>query len=373
MHAAVEPDPDETFVSPALAAIERERYVAYSILARNLHWLAAALVLLYAVLHRGDHVPLYLLAGVMVVYTLALHWPRLGAALTTARVSFEAALDLAWVTAVVLLTEGARSPLYFLYYMVLFTTLPSSGRWLTYAKAAAITAATAAMTLLWPVVQESRGGGASNVVGHVAGDLVWPLAGLWLVAYFAAEAGSVGAHLHQSLFLAAHTDELTGLPNMRYFTTAADLRGQLGQPYTIVMADADHLKRVNDTYGHAQGSLLIQRVADALRSGARSGDDLCSRLGGDEFIVRLAGASADGALAYCRRVHRYLEEHPLVLDDGTRVPVSISLGLASFPAHGRSLSEVTARADQALYESKRQGRGSAHLWAASGIGIRALA
>ena len=331
-------------------------------------------MLLYAVLHRGDRVPLYLLAGVMVLYTLALHWPRLGAALTTARVSFEAALDLAWITAVVLTTGGARSPLYFLYYMALFTTLPASGRWPTYAKAAAITAATAAMAMLRPAVAAAGGGAVAEMAGGpVAGDLVWPLAGLWLVAYFAAEAGSVSAHLHQSLFLAAHTDALTGLPNMRYFTTAADLRGQLGQPYTIVMADADHLKRVNDTYGHAQGSLLIQRVADALRSGARSGDDLCSRLGGDEFIVRLAGASADGALAYCRRVHRYLEQHPLVLDDGTRVPISISLGLASFPAHGRSLSEVTARADQALYESKRQGRGSAHLRAASGIGIRALA
>jgi diguanylate cyclase (GGDEF)-like protein len=370
MRAAAEPDRDDTFVSPALAAIERERYVAYSIVARNLHWLAAALVLLYAVLHHRERMPLYLLAGVMVLYTLALHWPRLGAALTTARVSFEATLDLAWVTGVVLASGGVHSPLYFLYYMGLFTTLPASGRWLTYAKASAITVATAAMALVRPAAP--RVGSEWSVAG-VAGEVVWPLAGLWLVAYFAAEAGSVGAHLHRSLFMAAHIDELTGLPNMRYFTTAADLRGHLGQPYTIVMADADHLKRVNDTYGHAQGSLLIQRVADALRSGARSGDDLCSRLGGDEFIVRLGGASADGALAYCRRVRRYLEEHPLALADGTRVPISISLGLASFPAHGRNLSEVTAHADQALYESKRQGRGSAHLWASSGIDMRALA
>jgi diguanylate cyclase (GGDEF)-like protein len=353
----------ETFVSPALAAIERERYVAYSTLARNLHWLAAALVLLYAVLARGERVTLYVLAGVMVVYTLALHWPRLGAALAPARVWLEAALDTAWVTAVVLSTGGARSPLFFLFFTGLFTTLPAAGRWPTYVKAAAITAITIALAVRTPGVEPGFA---------LVGALVWPLAALWLVAYFAAEAGSVGAHLHRSLFLVAHTDELTGLPNMRYFTSVADFRGQLEQPYTIVMVDADHLKRVNDTYGHAQGSILIQRVGAALSSAARSGDDLVSRLGGDEFIVRLAGASSQGALAYTRRVAKHLAEHPLVLDDGTQVPVSISLGIAAFPEHGRSLSEVTARADQALYESKRQGRGQAHLWSADVAGAVAL-
>jgi diguanylate cyclase (GGDEF)-like protein len=360
------PDPDETFVSPALAAIERERYVAYSALARNLHWLAAALVVLHAVLQRGERLPLYLLAGAMVLYTLALHWPPLGAALALSRVWLEAVLDVAWVTGVALVTGGPRSPLYFLFYMGLFTTLPAAGRWPTYVKAGAISVLTVAMAATHEPL------GAPRWSWDMAGDVVWPLAGLWLVAYFAAEAGSVGAHLHHSLFLAAHIDELTGLPNMRYFTTAADLRGQLGQPYTIVMADADHLKRINDTYGHAQGSLLIRCVADALRSGARSGDDLCSRLGGDEFIVRLAGASSDGALAYCRRVSRHLDEHPLLLDDGTRVPISVSIGIASFPEHGKSLSDVIARADQALYESKRQGRGRAHMWGPIGVGAPAL-
>src|SRR5262245_62094338 len=211
------PDPEETFVSPALAAIERERYVAYSTLARNLHWLAAALVVLYAVLRRGgDRVPLYFLAAAMVLYTLALHWPRLGAALTLSRVWLEAVLDLAWVTAVVVATGGTGSPLYFLYYTGLFTTLPAAGRAPTYAKAGAISALTLAIAVAGTTAG-ARGSG-------VAAAVLWPLAGLWLVAYFAAEAGSVGASLHQTLFLAAHTDQLTGLPNMRYFTAAADLR-----------------------------------------------------------------------------------------------------------------------------------------------------
>ena len=92
-------------------------------------------------------------------------------------------------------------------------------------------------------------------------NLVWPLMGLWLVTYFFAESGSLGANLQRSLYLAAHTDALTGLPNLRHFTSMSDLRAKLAKPYTIVMVDADYLKRVNDTSGHAAGN-------DDLRAGA---------------------------------------------------------------------------------------------------------
>src|SRR5947209_1806785 len=91
--AAAAPAGGDTFVSPALGALERERYVAYSALVRNLHWLAAALVVLYAVLlRRGDRLTLYALAAAMVVYTLALHWPPLAGRLTRGRIGLEAIL-----------------------------------------------------------------------------------------------------------------------------------------------------------------------------------------------------------------------------------------------------------------------------------------
>jgi diguanylate cyclase (GGDEF)-like protein len=345
---------------PALAAVERERFESYSDLVRNLHWLAAALVLLYAALTPGQRLPLYLLAAAMVAYTLALHSPVLAPLSPRSRVGIETALDLGWVAAVIAFSGGSGSPLFFLYYAVLFATTPDGGRGLTYAKAGAATVLAVVAVALAP------GGGAVAVTpGALAGALLWPLAGLWLVAYFAAESGTLGTQLHRRLFLAAHTDALTGLPNMRSFTALADLRGRLGQPYTIVMVDADHLKRTNDTWGHAVGSELIRRVADALRGGARSGDDLCSRLGGDEFIVRLNGASAEGAISYCRRVRRFLAEHPLRVEERT-VPVSISIGIAAFPEHGRSLSDVIERADQALYRSKQAGRGVSFFWSATG-------
>lgn len=335
--------------STALAAIERERFRSYSPLVRNLHWLAAALVVLYSVLAPGaDRMVLWSLAGAMMLYTLALHSRLFAGFPVDRRMRVESLLDLAWITAVILFSGAARSPLFFLYYLVIYASTPTVSRRETYAKAGAATVL--AMGVVYTDPWES------------VANLVWPLTGLWLVAYFFAESGSLGASLQRSLYLAAHTDALTGLPNLRHFTSLSDLRSKLEKPYTIVMVDADHLKRVNDTYGHAQGNDLIRTVAEALRSAAR-GDDLCSRIGGDEFIVRLEGATREGGLSYCRRVRTYLTEHPLRIE-GVIVQVSVSMGLAAFPEHGRTLSEVTERADQALYVSKREGRSRDHIWAA---------
>jgi diguanylate cyclase (GGDEF)-like protein len=312
---------------------------------------------------RSDLVTLLVLAAAMVLYTLALHSQLFARFTVEERMWAENGIDLSWITAVVLFTGATLSPFFFLYYIVLYSSTPTTSRRQTYGKAIAITVLVLGVIL--PL-------GAGTTIGwspswdwlSMAGNVVWPLAGVWLVAYFSAEAGTLGAHLHQALFLAAHTDALTGLPNLRYFTIAADLRAKLGGFYTIVMVDVDDLKRVNDTHGHAVGSDLIRTVADAIRSAARSGDDLCSRIGGDEFIVRLASASEGGALAYCRRVRAYLSEHPLVIEAGNVLMISVSMGVAAFPKHGKTLSEVTHHADQALYGSKQEGRARDKVWAA---------
>lgn len=335
--------------STALAAIERERFRSYSPLVRNLHWLAAVLVVFYSLVAPGaDRMVLGSLAGAVMLYTLALHSPLFGRLAVDSRMRIESLLDLAWITAVVLFSGATRSPLFFLYYLVIYASTPTVSRRETYVKTGAAT------VLATGVVYADPWESMLN--------LAWPLTGLWLVAYFFAESGSLGASLQRSLYLAAHTDALTGLPNLRHFTSTSDLRAKLEKPYTIVMVDADHLKRVNDTYGHAHGNDLIRTVAEALRSAAR-GDDLCSRIGGDEFIVRLEGATREGGLAYCKRVRTYLTEHPLRIE-GVILQVSVSMGLAAYPEHGRTLSEVTERADQALYVSKREGRSRDHIWAA---------
>ncbi len=346
--------------SNALAAIERERFRSYSSLVRNLHYLASALVVLYPLLQpKADKLVLWSLASVMMLYTLTLHSRLLARVTVDSRVWIEGWIDLAWITTVVLFSGATESPLFFLYYIVLYQSAPAAARRQTYAKATL--ASLLMVAVLLPLDGRFDPAGPTEAWPALFGHLVWPLIGLWVVAYFCAETGPLGVSLHKSLYVAAHTDELTGLPNLRFFTTSADLRGSLGSAYSIVMADIDGLKQVNDTYGHTQGSELIRIVADGIRSAARSGDDLCSRIGGDEFIVRLAGTTSEGALAYCRRVRAYLAKHPLPLGE-TIIPVSISTGIAAFPKDGRSLSELTEKADQALYRSKEEGRARDCVW-----------
>jgi diguanylate cyclase (GGDEF)-like protein len=349
--------------SSALAAIERERFLSYSLLVRNLHWLAAALVVLYSLTTRGaDLMTLGSLAGVMVLYTLALHSGLFTRFSVEERVLVDNGIDLSWITAVIIYSGATASPFFFLYYIVIYASTPTASRLVTYLKAGAATLLMLGVVL--PLGTTTQLGLNPGSWWAHASSLVWPLTGVWLVAYFTAEAGTLGVNLHRSLFLAAHTDPLTGLPNLRSFTAAAELRGKLGGPFTILMVDADHLKGVNDNHGHAAGSELLRTVAEALRTAARSGDDLCSRIGGDEFIVRLANASEDGALAYCGRVRTYLADHPLRLAGTTIVPISVSMGIAAYPNHGRSLSEVTQHADQALYQCKQEGRAREAVWAA---------
>ena len=249
------------------------------------------------------------------LYTLALHSRLFTRLPVDRRIWIEAFLDLTWITAVILFSGRDPSPLFFLYYMVIYARRP---RW----AAARPTPRPARRPSGLGVVFLMDGAHPAALSAHARG-MVGAGRKPGLAAHGALAGGlflrrsrQPGCNLHRSLYLAAHTDALTGLPNLRHFTAMSDLRAKLEKPYTIVMVDADHLKRVNDTYGHAHGNDLIRTVTEALRSAAR-GDDLCSRIGGDEFIVRLEGATREGGLAYCRRVRTYLAEHPLRLEESS--------------------------------------------------------
>ena len=304
-----EPAPRLLEPSSALAAIERERFHSYSSLVRNLHWLAAALVVLYSLLYpAADRLALWWLAGLMMVYTLALH-SRLFARLSVEKRMWAETASTSPGSPSSSCGPAPRSA-------PSSSSTTSSSMPARRRPRAARPTARPPSPRSWSLGVTCRSPPAAGRRRERSG---WWSAGRGSSGRSPASgwsptspprSGTLGANLHRSLFVAAHTDALTGLPNLRYFTIAADLRSKLG-PYTIVMVDIDHLKTVNDTFGHAEGSELIRTVADAIRSAARSGDDLCSRIGGDEFIVRLAGATGDGAVAYCRRVRTHLAEHPL--------------------------------------------------------------
>jgi len=151
----------------------------------------------------------------------------------------------------------------------------------------------------------------------------------------------------------ATTDELTGLPNRRFFyeqlrkelvTAAAD-----GTPLTLLVADLDGFKELNDTLGHQAGDILLQqlgpRVLDALRS-----NDTLARLGGDEFAVVLPGCDREAATLIVEEIRAILDR-PFTVR-GLNLHVEASIGVAVFPEHADDIDSLVRRADVAMYQAK---------------------
>ncbi|GAA4972630.1 diguanylate cyclase [Kineococcus glutinatus] len=149
-------------------------------------------------------------------------------------------------------------------------------------------------------------------------------------------------------------DPLTGLGNRRRLDAELDLlAGRAPAPLSLAVADLDDFKRVNDTFGHHVGDVVLRRAAAAIADACRSGD-VVTRTGGEEFVLLLPGAAAEDARARCERVRAAVAA--VDLDDvvpGLRT--TISLGVATAPA-GTDREVLLRRADDLLYAAKRAGK-----------------
>jgi two-component system, cell cycle response regulator len=167
----------------------------------------------------------------------------------------------------------------------------------------------------------------------------------------------------------ALTDALTGLPNRRAIETwaAGQLSGAARHKFScwVVVADLDHFKQVNDTFGHDAGDAVLQKFSKILKANTRS-SDLCGRLGGEEFLMVLTYAAREDALAVIERVRKELEK-TLFTFGGCTVRVTASFGLAGFEGHQKPsiFSKLQTLADEALYAAKRAGRNRVELAAAA--------
>jgi diguanylate cyclase (GGDEF)-like protein len=162
----------------------------------------------------------------------------------------------------------------------------------------------------------------------------------------------------QQLVKLASQDSLTGLPNRRRtaeLATAAVARAiATEQPLSIALIDLDHFKFINDRCGHATGDFVLKEFARVGREALRDSDVL-GRWGGEEFLLVMPGATAEIAQANLERMRTLIFGIRLPAS-GAGLRVSLSAGLATSVKHGRSLDEMIARADSALYVAKNEGR-----------------
>jgi diguanylate cyclase (GGDEF)-like protein len=121
------------------------------------------------------------------------------------------------------------------------------------------------------------------------------------------------------------------------------------------MLDIDHFKRVNDRYGHAAGDAVLQTLAALLRQSVRD-TEIVARYGGEEFALLMPLTNTDEADAAAERIRQTVASHSFLTPQGKTLPLTISVGVASFPTDCRTLSDLVEAADKALYAAKNNGR-----------------
>ncbi|KXH80613.1 hypothetical protein AU377_07655 [Sporosarcina sp. HYO08] len=166
----------------------------------------------------------------------------------------------------------------------------------------------------------------------------------------------------KSLRKRVYTDSLTGISNRRYFNRqfkkAYQTYRQDGIPFSLVVIDIDYFKQYNDTYGHKKGDECLIKVADALASGVRKNDRVC-RIGGEEFCIIFPNTNEEKAIALAERICKKVK--------GLKIPhensnvskyVTVSIGVSTISSSFESVNqeELFQLADQALYQSKKNGR-----------------
>lgn len=156
----------------------------------------------------------------------------------------------------------------------------------------------------------------------------------------------------------AKNDELTQVPNRRYFTEQAELilkrACRLQEPIVLMFIDADFFKKVNDVHGHGAGDTVLKALANNLRGLTRD-YDLIGRYGGEEFLVLLPNTSQKDGLMIAERIRSYIEKTPIDIGD-KMLNITVSIGISCQSGNLLSLKSLTEQADLGVYAAKDAGR-----------------
>ncbi len=156
----------------------------------------------------------------------------------------------------------------------------------------------------------------------------------------------------------SYKDELTGLYNQRYLPLVLDHEIERARrekaEFSLLFLDIDYFKTVNDGRGHWVGSKLLIELGEVLQKQVRS-CDYAFRYGGDEFIILLGGSGAESSKLVAERIRKAVESHVFEIES-QKLKLTVSIGLASYPDHAKTASDLIQIADQAMYHGKRKSR-----------------
>jgi diguanylate cyclase (GGDEF)-like protein len=154
----------------------------------------------------------------------------------------------------------------------------------------------------------------------------------------------------------AHDDKLTGLYNRQYFDKIAneifDEIVTKNAPLSVLFIDIDYFKRINDTHGHKKGDETLRTIAQLILRSCRK-SDIVARYGGEEIVIILPYTGSQDAIQVAKNVNRIVENKTVVL---LGIRVTVSIGVATYPGAGDTMTDILENADKALYKAKKSGR-----------------
>lgn len=339
--------------SIAPAGYEADALRGFSRTIAEIQWLLVILVLLYQIAQgREDEstAAVYLGLTAYCISVLVFRYVGLLRHESRWKLAVETWVMIAFITWVLYHTGGIESPLLNLYLLTIVVSALTLGVLSTLLEVALIAAC---YIFLW------NSSSMGSAVAHVGvGGFVTQLAPMLLVAYITTLLSTDMRSALSRIKAIAETDELTGIYNVRAFTALADYNHKQSvryrHPYSVVMFDSDNLKAINDKYGHEAGNQLLKLTVTCVQQELRE-TDVFARYGGDEFALLLPQTGANSAFEVAERLRKTVASTPLNTHN-TEVPTTVSVGVATFPDHGKELATIMNKSDEALYISKKGGR-----------------
>jgi len=327
------------------------RGALYDRMVRVVSYLFIAAVAAIVTLTGGSsQAPLYVLLVIGIVLLVVFQDVLPTGSLSRWRAQLEAGAVIVFLTVLLMLTGGVRSPFFLGFVLLLgIGSLWSSG-W----GPAILAAITVPVYLLAVIVSSGPELFMLDSIGRVAFNVV----ALILVTYVARVIGREQRRAREEALRLSRFDSLTGLYSRAFFVSTLEREipraARSGRPFAMLMFDLDGLKAANDRFGHESGDQLLQAVADVLRGDIRV-TDVPARYAGDEFVLLLPETDVAGALRVAEKVRVDISRLALP-HDGSLIRTSASIGLVTYPNDGRTSPELIRRADLAMYEAKRRGR-----------------
>jgi len=333
--------------------VEQMELQGFSRSMAELEWLLLILSLLYYVSPGAvidDRWELMVAMILFALFTLAFHYFRFFRVETRWKLATETWAMLLFISWVAMNTGGVQSPLLNLYLLVIIASALTLGKVITLLEFVLITSVYLYMG--YPIYA----GDTYSVRNFV--QLMVMFSPFLLVGYLTTMLSADVQYGRKMLKLLAATDELTGVHNRRSLSDALqrelDRAARLGKPFSLLQIDADNLKYVNDNHGHEAGDKLLKTLCDIIEDSSRKSDTL-ARTGGDEFVLLLSGIDGDHAVVIAERIRKAVTNSAFDMK-GIQVSSTVSIGIASFPTDSENIEELINLADQAMYQSKQNGR-----------------